>query len=425
MKLLICAVAAALSFAPAVAAPATPLPLAAAPAQGMAAARLERLDGFLRARIDRGDYLGAVALVARDGKIVHWQAYGQRDLARTQPLARDAIFRIYSMSKTVTTVAVLALMEEGKLSLEDPVGKYLPAFGALRVFTGGSADAPATRAAARPVTIRQLLTHTSGFAVDGKDGDPARALLERARLAESPDLADYAARLARLPLAHEPGTEFHYDGVQIVLLSRLVEVVAGMPFAQFLQQRIFDPLRMVDTGFTVAPAQRARIAAMTTTGADGKLAAPAAGTLAAPGLQLNPYTSGAGGLYSTAGDYARFAQMLLNGGALDGADILGPKTVELMMQNHLSQLTPPVTEFSAAEGFGLGGSVLLDVARRGRPGSVGQFGWSGAASTYFTIDRRERLVAILLLQHLPQGLPTDPPTLSVPFYNLVYQAIAK
>ena len=426
MKLLTCAFAAALTFAPATAAtPATPLPLAAAADLGMSAARLQRLDTFMRATIARGDYLGAVTLVARGGKIVDWQAYGQRDLARTQPLARDAIFRIYSMSKTVTAVAVLALMEEGKLGLEDPVATYLPVFGAMRVFDGGSADAPHTHAAAHPITIRQLLTHTAGFAVFGKEGDPARTLLERARLAESPDLADYAARLARLPLAHEPGEQFHYDGVQIVLLSRLVEVVAGMPFERFLRERIFAPLRMADTGFTVAPAQRARIADMTTTAADGTLVAPAAGTVAAPGAQLNPYTSGAGGLYSTAADYARFAQMLLNGGELDGASILGRKTVELMMQNHLTHLNPPVQEFSAAEGFGLGGSVVLDVARRGRLGSVGQFGWSGAASTYYTIDRQEKLVAILLLQHLPQGLPHDPPKLSVPFYNLVYQAIVR
>jgi CubicO group peptidase (beta-lactamase class C family) len=147
--------------------------------------------------------------------------------------------------------------------------------------------------------------------------------------------------------------------------------------------------------------------------------------LPAPGEQMNPYFSGAGGLYATAGDYARFAQMLLNGGQLDGASILGRKTVELMMQNHLTHLNPPVTEFSAAEGFGLGGSVVLDVARRGRLGSVGQFGWSGAGATYYTIDPQEKLVAILMMQHLPQGLPRDPPKVSVKFINLVYQSLSK
>ncbi len=163
---------------------------------------------------------------------------------------------------------------------------------------------------------------------------------------------------------------------------------------------------------------------MTTSGKDGKVAPTADGVVPAAGERMNPYLSGAGGLYSTAGDYARFAQMLLNGGTLDGASILGRKTVELMMQNHLSHLTPPVGP-SAAEGFGLGGSVLLDPARRGRPGSIGQFGWSGAAATYYTIDPRENLVAILMLQHLPLGLPSDPPKLSVPFYNLVYQSLVK
>ncbi len=404
---------------------APPLPPSAPAAQGMDAARLARVDAYLQAITARGDYLGGVTLVARNGKIVAWNAYGHRDLARRDRMAPDSIFRIYSMTKAVTAVAVLTLMEEGKLTLDDPVGKYLPEFAAMRVVTGGSADAPTTAPAAGPVTIRQLLTHTPGFAVYGKEGDPARTLLERARLHTSPDLEQYAARLAKLPLAHQPGAEFHYDGVPTQLAARVVEVVTGMPFDRFLQQRIFAPLRMADTGFSVPAAKRGRIAEMTTTDAGGKLAPPAPGLVAPSGERLKPYFSGAGGLYSTAGDYARFAQMLLGGGALDGAQVLGRKSVELMMQNHLTHLNPPVHEFSSAEGFGLGGSVVLDVARRGRPGSVGQFGWAGAAATYYTIDPKEKLVAILMLQHLPQNLPSDPPKPSVKFYNLVYQAIVK
>ena len=403
---------------------ASPLPAAAPAAQGMDAARLARVGAFMQGMVERGEYLGGVALVARGGKLVAWQGYGHRDLARREPMAPDSIFRIYSMTKAVTAVAVLTLMEEGSLTLEDPVGKHLPEFANMRVVTGGSADAPLTTPAA-PITIRQLLTHTAGFATYGKDGDPAKTILERAALHTSPDLKTYAARLAALPLAHQPGAEFHYDGVPTQLAARLVEVLSGMPFDRYLQQHIFTPLRMADTGFSVPAAKRGRIAAMTTTGADGKLAPVAAGQVAAAGEQLNPYLSGAGGLYSTAGDYARFAQMLLNGGALDGATVLGRKSVELMMQNHLTHLNPPVHEFSAAEGFGLGGSVLLDVARRGRPGSKGQFGWAGAAATYYTIDPQEKLVAILMLQHLPQNLATDPPKPSVKFYNLVYQAIGK
>jgi CubicO group peptidase (beta-lactamase class C family) len=421
MKLLIAALIAVACLQGAAAAP---LPVATPAAQGMSAERLVRLDNFLQELTGPGGYLGAVALVARNGKIVDYAAYGYRDLGRRDKLERDAIFRIYSMSKAVTAVAVLTLMEEGKLGLEDPVANYLPEFAGLRVFDSGTADSPVTRAAV-PVTVRQLLNHTAGFAVFGKRTDPVNVLFDRAALSSSPDLKEYVTRLARVPLAHEPGAQFHYDGVSVQVASRLVEVVGAMPFDRFLQQRIFAPLRMADTGFEVAPAKRGRIAAMTTTDAAGQLTAPAPGTVAAAGERMNPYFSGAGGLYSSAADYARFAQMLLNGGELDGKQVLGRKSVELMMQNHLTHLTPPVQQFSAAEGFGLGGSVVLDVARRGRLGSVGQFGWSGAGGTWFTIDPKEQLVAILMTQHLPQGLPNDPRKPIVRFSNLVYQSLRK
>jgi CubicO group peptidase (beta-lactamase class C family) len=423
MKLLIAAVLALACLTEA--ACAAPLPAATPASQGMSAARLARLDGFMTELTGPGGYLGAVALVARNGKIVDWAAYGYRDLGRRHKLERDAIFRIYSMTKTVTAVAVLSLMEEGKLGLEDPVASYLPEFARMRVFDSGTANEPVTRAASGPITIRQLLSHTPGFAVYGKPTDAVNVLFERAALSSAPDLKEYVARLARLPLAHDPGAQFHYDGVPIQVAARLVEVVAGMPFDQFLRQRIFAPLQMADTGFEVAPAKRARIAEMTTTDAAGTLVPPAPGTVAPAGERMNPYFSGAGGLYSTAGDYARFAQMLLDGGELDGVQVLGRKSVELMMQNHLSHLDPPVHEFSAAEGFGLGGSVVLDVARRGRLGSVGQFGWSGAGGTWYTIDPKEKLVAILMTQHLPQGLPKDPRKPSVRFSNLVYQSLRK
>jgi CubicO group peptidase (beta-lactamase class C family) len=400
---------------------AAPLPQLAPASQGVSVGRLERLHGFIRGVTERGDYLGAVTLVARNGRIVDWQAYGYRDIARKAPMPRDAIFRIYSMSKTVTAVAVLTLVEEGKLSLEDPIGKYLPELAAPRLFVGGTADAPQTRPVATPVTIRHLLTHTPGYAVYGADTDPVNVIFNRADVASSPDLKEYVHRLAGLPLAHEPGREFHYDGVPIQVLGRLVEVLSGMPFDRYLQERIFAPLHMADTGFEVPTSKRGRIADMTTTDADGKLVL--ARTVPAPGERMNPFLSGAGGLYSTASDYVRFAQMLLNGGQLDGARILGRKTVELMRQNHLSQLSLPIAGLNPGETFGLGGSILLDVARRGRFGSPGQYGWSGAGGTYYTIDPQEKLVAILMTQHLPQGLPHDPPKLSVTFYNLVYQSL--
>jgi CubicO group peptidase (beta-lactamase class C family) len=394
---------------------ATSLPSANPNSQGLSPARLERLHGYMQGVIDRGEYLGAVTLVARGGNVVDFRAYGHRDVARASPMKPDAIFRIHSMTKPVTSVAVLMLMEEGKLALEDPIGKYLPELANMRVLTGGTAEAPQLRAAKRPITIRHLLTHTAGFAAELKPSDLLYALYERADLDASPDLATYVARLSRLPLAADPGERFGYDGMSTEPLSRLVEVVSGAPFDAFLRTRILAPLRMHDTSFVVPEPKRTRVAVMTST--DG------AGTLIAIPPYVKPFPSGAGGLYSTAADYARFCQMLLNGGALDTATILGRKTVDLMMMNHLTHLDPPVYQSGGAEGFGLGGYVVLDVAKRGRPGSVGQFGWLGSASTYFTIDREEQLVAILMMQHMPQSRPRDPPRIGGVFYTLVYQAL--
>ncbi len=384
--------------------------------------RLQRLDRFMQDATQAGGYLGAVTLVARNGEVVQLRAYGQRDLARTSPMRRDSIFRIYSMTKTVATVAALILMEEGKLALDDPVADYLPEFAGLQLFTGGTADAPQLRPATRTLTIRHLLTHTAGFATGGEGAQEAVKLLERKHLHGSRDLQQFAERLATVPLAAEPGTRFVYDGTQMELASRIVEVVSGQRFDRFLHERILGPLRMFDTGFGVAAADRDRIVDITTIGAGG-LVLDQGPSARHPGQRLNPYFSGAGGLYSTASDFWRFAQMLLEGGTLDGVSILGRKTVEAMMANQLTQLDPPVTQFSAAEGFGLGGAILLDPARRGRLGSVGQYGWSGAASTYFTIDPKERLVAIVLLQHLPNDADHDLPRISTRFYNLVYQAL--
>jgi CubicO group peptidase (beta-lactamase class C family) len=391
--------------------PTTPLPLAAPQSQGISPARLERATAFLQAAVDQGQYAGAVMLVARRGQIVQWQALGYRDVARTDPMRVDTIFQIYSMTKPITSVAALLLMEEGRLTLDAPVSRFLPEFAR-------------TRPATRPITIKHLLTHTAGFAAGEKLSGPAVDRLNEARLYELPSLAAYATGLAALPLANDPGTRFSYDGVNTEVLARVIEVVAGVPFDRFVRERVLAPLRMLDTGFSVPPDQRARIVEMTSTDETGHLVTATAGVKPLGGM-LKRYPSGAGGLYSTAGDYARFCQMLLNAGELDGVRILGRKTVELMMTNHLTQLSPPVNEFNDGEGFGLGGYVVLDPARRGQLGSVGQFGWSGAAATWFTIDPQEQLIAILMMQHLPRGLPHDPPRLGKPFNNLVYQALEK
>lgn len=378
-----------------------PLPRSQPAAHGIAVERLRAADGFVADAINAGRYLGAVTLIARHGAIVSWQAHGRRELDSSQPLPADAIFRIYSMSKPITSVAALISMEQGKYRLDDPIGKYLPEM--QRIYEP-----------ARPISVRDLFIHSAGFAVDREN--PAR------------DLRSYVRNLSSVPLATDPGTRFNYDGVQTVVLSRLIEVWSGQAFDQFLQQRLFEPLRMSDTGFSVPKDRRHRIAQMTSTDAQGRLIPSPAYAGAVAGEPINPYPSGAGGLYSTAGDYARFCQMLLNGGELDGVRILSDKTVDMMMSNQLSHLQPPQTEFRPGEGFGLGGFVVVDEARRGRLGSVGQFGWIGAAGTYFIIDRKEQLVALLMLQHLPQGhlqsgVARDPPKLSAPFYNLVHQSL--
>jgi CubicO group peptidase (beta-lactamase class C family) len=383
----------------------------AATAAGFDAARLQRLSAFLDADTAPGGHLGAVVLLAREGRTLHWRAHGQRDLARRDPMPPDAIFRIYSMSKPIASVAALMLMEEGRLTLDDPLARHLPEFAALPLRTPGRAP-----------TLRHLLTHTAGFAVSAEDG--AFAEMARAAPQAAADLAGFAQRMATVPLAADPGTRFRYDGVHTELLCRVVEVVAGQPFARFLQSRIFDPLGMADTGFEVPTAKAHRVADISAMGADGRLTlATEDRSAAAPGTRLRDYDSGAGGLYSTAPDYARFAQMLLDEGRIDGGRLLARHTVELMRRHHLAHLDP-IAGLGPGEGFGLGVSVLLSPARRGRLGSVGAFGWPGAATTTFTVDPRERMIALLLMQHLPRaGVAHDLARPTAPFYNLVYQAL--
>ncbi|MCI4567787.1 serine hydrolase domain-containing protein [Lysobacter sp. CFH 32150] len=412
--------------APAVALPAdAPLPVVAPAAEGFSPERLEKLGRFMHKTTDQNGYLGGVTLVARNGHIVDWQAYGHRDLARKAPMARDAIFRIYSMTKTVTTVAVMMLVEEGSIALDDPVSRYLPGFSAPSVLTAGADGKPVSRPAVRPITIHHLLTHTAGFPAGLKGDEPAMARMEQDDPHGARDLRGFVERLSRAPLAADPGTRFGYDAAALEVAARLVEVVGGVSFEQFLRERIFVPLGMRDTGFSVPDAERGRVVDITTMGEDGKLRLDDGPSALHPGVPLNAYTSGAGGLYSTAGDYARFCQMLLNGGQLGDVSILGRKTVESMMRNHLTMLDRPVTQFSNAEGFGLGGYVVIDVALRGQLGSLGQFGWSGSASTTFTIDPEEKLVAILMLQHLPRQDMRDLPRISRNFYTLVYQGLVQ
>ncbi|NZA26318.1 beta-lactamase family protein [Luteimonas sp. SJ-92] len=386
---------------------------------------LARLHGFMEEATGPEGYTGGVTLLARDGRIVDWRAYGHRDLERTAPMPRDAIFRIYSMTKTIASVAVLMLVEEGRVGLDDPVSRHLPELREPQVLVGGDADAPRLRPARGAITLRMLLTHTAGFPA-GLEGDAAAvALLERADPHAAVDLAGFVERLGRAPLAADPGTRFGYDGAATEVLARVVEVVGGQPFDDFLQARILVPLRMEDTAFRVPGDKLHRLADITAMGEGGRLVRHDGRGSLDPGEPLNAYPSAAGGLYSTAGDYARFCQMLLGGGELDGVRILARATVEAMMRNQLTMLDPPVTQFSDAEGFGFGGYVVLDPGRRTRPGSAGQFGWAGAASTSYVVDPEQRLIAILLLQHLPRDSGDDLPRLGDCFYRLVYGSLQR
>lgn len=381
------------------------------------AARWQPLDRFLDAAVADAGYVGVVATVWQDGRPPHTHVAGHLDLAQRRPMRADAIFRIYSMTKPVVSVAVLMLCDDGRIGLDDDIAGHLPEFADLHVLQADGTR----RAPARALTIRHLLTHTSGIAIG--DG-PALQLREAADLHGAPDLAGYVQRLAALPLQHDPGTTFAYDGAATEVLARLVEVVSGQSLDTFLRTRLFEPLDMPDTGFSVPADARGRVVDITTLGDDGRLRLADGPSATTPGASLNPYTSGAGGLYSTAADYLRLCRMLLGGGVLDGRRYLREETVAAMLRNQLGHLAQPHTQFSPAEGFGLGLAVQLDPAARGRLGAPGQVGWSGAASTHFVIDPAQHAIAILLAQHLPREVPGDLPRLATPFYNLVQQGLS-
>ena len=369
-----------------------PLPEASPASCRVSDAGLDRLHDLLRDSVARGDHAGFVTVFARDGKIVDWQTYGVRDVASGVPMQRDTILRIYSMSKIVTTVAVLALIEDGRLSLDDPLAKYLPAFATPRVLTGGTADAPQLTAAAQPITIRQLLSHTGGLHYDILEPSPLTELYQRADLWNSPSLAEFVRRAGRLPLKTQPGTEFNYS-IGSDLLGAVVEKISGTDFETFLRRRIFEPLKMRDTSFDVPDAKRHRLAALSKHGPGGKLIAadPIIGAYAEAG---RGFASGGAGLFSTAADFVRFAQMLCNGGELEGARILKAETVRRLAVNELAGFAKPTHQFSTTHGWGLGVEVEIEPA-------TGAFGWAGAATTYVRISPREGTVALLFAQHIP------------------------
>jgi CubicO group peptidase (beta-lactamase class C family) len=377
----------------------------------MSSQRLQRLHARFQEMVDSETRAGVVTLVLRNGKIVDWHTVGYRDVAQKLPMEKDTICRIYSMTKVITSVAAMMLVEEGKLTLADPVSKHVPELKNMRVVNGGTADAPVLVDATQPITIKHLLTHTSGFTYPFSN-DVASQLYRKAAVFQAPSLKDFIHKVASVPLVAQPGEKYNY-GISTDVLGYVVEVASGMPFDQFVQTRILTPLRMNDTHWVVPKEKLGRVA-KTYGVRNGKLVeAPSA---EADSTAKVPY--GGMGLYSTIGDYARFGQMLLNGGQFEGTRLLSRKTVELMTADHLGALKVPTIDPNGAYGFGLGGSVRLNIANAGIPGTPGQFGWDGAASTYFRMDPKEKLVTLLFQQQMP----FDAPSLAL-FSTLAYQAI--
>ena len=403
--------------ASAAAATTSALPLATPESQGLSRVRLDRMHAEMRRFVDEGLHSGVVTLVARNGRVVDLYSYGKRDIEAGLPMQTDTIFRIYSMSKIVTSVAALMLLEDARFRLADPVGQYLPELSRMKVMTGGTAEKPLLADAQKPITIKDLFTHSSGL-IYGFGKAPIDQVYKDAKIEESVSLADFVTRASRLPLAHEPGARFSY-GLSTDVLGALVEKLSGRTLGEFCEERVFRPLRMTDTGFSVPDAKRGRIATIYEKGKDGKLA-PAKLLFAVrpePGPKLE---AGGAGLFSTISDYARFMQMLLGGGQLEGTRVLSRKTVELMMANHLGHMERKTIEFDDYDGFGLGGAVRIDLARGNMAGSLGEFGWSGAATTLARLDPQEKLVTLVFAQHFPH----NEHGLFWRFSTLVYAAIA-
>jgi CubicO group peptidase (beta-lactamase class C family) len=379
---------------------AQPLPAASPESQGFSSERLKRLHAMLESHVKDGKHAGVISLLARNGRVVDWQVYGLRDRERSLPMEKDTIVRMYSMSKVITSVAVMILVEENRLKLTDPVGKFLPALEKMKVFAGGSAKKPKLVDARRQMRVKDLLTHTSGL-IYGFGQEPIDEIYRAANILQSSSMDAFVETLATLPLAHQPGERYAY-GLSTDVLGAIVEKVAGVKFEQFVEERITRPLGMSDTGYDVAEDKRARLATIYVPDKEGTLTVlpedQMAGVFPEPG---RGFAAGGAGMFSTIGDYARFGQMLLNGGELDGVRILGRKTVELMMANHLNHLARPTIGGDDAFGFGLGGRVRIDLAKGNAPGSLGQFGWSGAATTYFDIDPKEKTMILIVAQHFP------------------------
>jgi CubicO group peptidase (beta-lactamase class C family) len=373
--------------------------------------RLHRIHEAIQRHIDAGEISGAVTLVARRGRLVHFEAHGLMDIESKRPMQKDAIFRIASMSKPITGVAVMMMLEEGKLRLNDPVSKFLPEFkdSKVAVAKGNSGDSY-TVPADRELTIRDLLTHTNGLMTGGlgsKSGPP--------RPAPGDTLATYVPKLAAVPLDFQPGTQWAYSGLAAPdTLSRIVELVSGQSYDEFLQTRMFQPLGMKDTFFYPPDDRRPRLATLYRKSPNGLQRAENQ-----DGFSLKTYFSGGGGLMSTAQDYLQFAQMLLNGGELHGQRLLSPRTVDLMASNHVGEMfNGKLGRPAHGMGYGLLVGIVEDSVAAGLRVSNGSYGWDGAYGTQTWIDPREKMVTIVMIQTQVSSVQRD-------FENAVMQAIVE
>lgn len=387
---------------------------------GMSSERLERLERFIDdAYVATGKLPGALVQVWRRGELALNAVLGMADRERQVPLAQDSIFRIYSMTKPVTSVALMMLVEECKVALDDPVSKYIPAWANLGVYAGGLMESFQTRPVTRPMLVVDLLRHTSGLTYgfhQNTNVDAAYRRLKLGDIATNGTLDDMIEKLAGVPLEFSPGEAWNYS-VSTDVLGYLVGKISGMPFETFLKDRIFDPLGMVDTAFHVPEEKASRFCACYAVGALGSTVVSDRPALqddprTSPYLKPPSFVSGGGGLVSTAADYLRFARMLLQGGELDGVRLLGPKTLALMTANHLPggasiSTMSPRSMFSEAAydgvGFGLGFATTVAPSATLIPGSAGDFFWGGAAGTFFWVDPQEDLIGLFLTQVLPSS----------------------
>ncbi|MYE54167.1 MAG: beta-lactamase family protein [Chloroflexi bacterium] len=374
---------------------------------GFSSERPGRVNKMMQGYIDKGKLASGLTMLARHGETFHFEPYGVLDLESGAPVEHDTLFRIYSMTKPITSTAVMMLYEEGHFSLDDPVGKFIPELASLKVYDGMGETGMRLVDQQQPITIRHLLTHTSGLSYGFHQDSPVEEMYREADITP-PDgtLQEMAEKLGRLPLLTQPGTKWRYSFATDVL-GYLVEVISGKPFDQFLQDNILDPLGMSDTSFFAPEEKLDRLATVYGAGKGG--IAPLHNPLVDRHARPHTLFSGGGGLVSTGADYMRFCQMLLNGGALDDHRLLAPKTVEMMRSNHLADALKPfaVGQSNASDtkgcGFGLGFRVVMDIAQHGIIGSNGIYSWGGAASTAFWIDPQEDLVAILLTQFMPSS----------------------